>query len=347
MLDRLRRSEDDGFTLVELLVVMLITGIVLAMVGTMFANIARLTNWSGTNRNVNGQSALAIDAIRSVVRVAAQIPNPSAANGLDPAICLAGDSVFKVTAYSNTDAKAATPVLVQFQLRSGYLWQTRYPQTPSGAGCAGFSSTPTSDTRIAGPFDANATPKFFTYISSSNAVLTLGAGTTNPTVLNTIVLVRVSATTADSDSTGAASTNLVQSSIGMPNVNIDVASSISIPTIPPPTQTPSATPSPSKSSTSTPTTSPSSSPPSSSTPSASPTGSGSGSGSGTGNGTATPRPTGSGGSGTPHPTGGTGGGTSTTSSTPKPTTTTSTPKPTTSSPKPTSSTSSSPPTVFQ
>lgn len=300
---------DDGFTMVELLVTMLITGIVLAMMGIFFANIARLTTWSGNDRAATGQAALALDAVRAVVRVAAD--NPTTATNTDPAVLAATPTSLTLTAYSNTSISATQPTKVTFTVNStGTLIQTRQAAVLTTDGYWAFTGAVTTTT-IASGFSVSPSTPFFTYVNASGAVLNATTGLT-VAQRKTVTFIRVTTTLDTPGPSGGADPIVVTSSIGMPNVSRDVAATISVPNLPTPTQTPVPTPTPTRSLTVTPT--PSVTPtPTTGASGGSGTGTGGGSGGGTGTGTATPTTgTGTGGSGQP-----TGGGSGTT--TPAPT----------------------------
>jgi prepilin-type N-terminal cleavage/methylation domain-containing protein len=300
MLARPTRS-DDGFTMVELLVTMLITGIVLALLGTFFANISRLTSWSGKDRDATGQAALALDAVRAVVRVATD--NPTSATTTDPAVVSGTGTSLSILAYSNTSASASAPMQVTFSLDStGTLVEKRQLSTLSSSGYYVFNGAVTTSD-IASGFSLTAATPFFTFLDASGKAL---SATTGLTAANRakVTFIRVTTTLTPATTGGADDPVIVTSSIGMPNLTRDVAATISVPNLPTPTATPTPTPTPTAAST---------------TPPAS-----------------TPAPTSSGsGSASPTPTTSTGGSSSPT--TPKPSAT-ATPVPTTTTtapPKPT------------
>jgi prepilin-type N-terminal cleavage/methylation domain-containing protein len=324
-LRNLRSNPDDGFSLVELLVAMLITGIVLAMAGAFFVNISRLTSWSGKDREATGQAALALDAIRAIVRVAAD--NPTSATNTDPAILIAKPSQLTLTAFSNTSVATAAPSKVTLAIdASGYLVVTRQSGTQGSDGYWTFSPTSTSS-RVAGPFSLTPATSFFTYLNTAGAVMSSPSGL-SLAQRKTITFVRSTTTVDSTNAGGAADPVVVTTSIGMPNLQRDVSATISIPDIPTPTATPvyttpAVTPTPSRTTTS-------ASPTPTTGSGGSGTGTGSGSGSGSGSGTSTPT-TGTGGGGT----GSTGGGSGTSTPTPSRSTSTPTPTPTRTTTSPT------------
>ena len=325
-LRNLRSNADDGFTLIELIVTMVITAIILTMAGAFFVNISRLTSWSGADRDATGQSALALDAVRSIVRVA--VNNPTSATNTDPAILVAKPTQVQLTAYSNTSSTATAPTRILLAIdASGYLTVRRDPGTESTDGYWSFT-TSTTTTRIAGPFSLSPTTPFFTYLDTTGKVMSSAAGLTL-NQRNTITFVRVTTTVDETNSGGQPDPVIVTSSIGMPNVQRDVSSTISIPDIPTPSATPVyTTPAVTATPTPTPTKTTASATPSPTPTTGSGTGTGTGSGSGSGSGTGTATPTGGTGGGTGG-TGGGGSGSSTPSATATPTkTATPTPTPT-------------------
>ena len=55
-------GDDSGFTLIELMVVMLLTSLVLAMAGAFFVNVAKATATARATRDAMGQTSLAVNA---------------------------------------------------------------------------------------------------------------------------------------------------------------------------------------------------------------------------------------------------------------------------------------------
>ncbi|GAA2751380.1 type II secretion system protein [Amnibacterium kyonggiense] len=327
-LDRLRqgRSGEDGFTLVELLVTMLITGIVLSMIGVFFANISRLTSWSGKDRDATGQAALALDAVRAVVRVATNVPKSTTETYW--AIQYGTPTQLQIIAYSNTSVSDSAPVLVTFNLGSdGTFTEQRQAATMSPlTGFYAFNGSVTKTTIANGFVASGAETPFFQYLDQSFKPLNASPKLSDADRQNNVTLIRVTTTLDPTTAGGPDGKVIVTSSIGMPNLDRDVVATASVPNLPTPTETPTPTPTVTKSS-SAPAASPT--PTTGASSGGSGTGTGTGSGPGTGPGTSTPT-TGTGGGGT----GSTGGGSGTStpapsSSSPKPTATaTPTPKPT-------------------
>ncbi|MGN6742083.1 MAG: PulJ/GspJ family protein [Amnibacterium sp.] len=286
---RPRTTETDGgYSLVELLVAMMVTGVVLAICGTFFANVARLTAAANTSRIATGQAALAIDAISAVVRVAAD--NPTSSTNTDPAVVSGSPTSLTVTAWTNTDPTNPVPSQVTFTLGAdGYLTATTIAGVASN-GYFGFTGAVTTH-RVAGPFVTSGAAPFFSYIDNTGALLLLSGGTLSVDQRNAVTFISVTPTVAHTDAAGQNDPVVVSSAIGMPNLarsvdgatalqQVMIPSSVSSPsaapapaqTTTPPTATPSPTPTDTPTATATPTPTatqtPTSSPTSTSTPSA-------------------------------------------------------------------------------
>ncbi|WP_147392014.1 PulJ/GspJ family protein [Amnibacterium setariae] len=333
-------GRDSGFTIIELLVTMVVTGIVLAMMGTFFANISRLTNWSGNDRNATGQAAIAMDAIRATIRTAAKTSDTPAG----AAIQYGSATRVSLIAYSDVTNPGSNPVLVTYCLQDGVLSENRQlgssqdPSTkvwsfPSRSLAYTGDCSKTSDWQVvATGFSTTGASPFFAYLNTASRPIAMSG---QPPQLadadrrDNVTFVQVVATLDSTTTSGSGRPVIVSSAIGMPGVKRDVDPTATVPNLPTPTETPTPTPTiPRATATSAPSTPTSSSPSPTTSGGGSGTGTGTGSGSGTGPGTSSPG-AGSGGTGG---TAGGGSGTSTpapTKSTPKPTaTTTTTPTPT-------------------
>jgi prepilin-type N-terminal cleavage/methylation domain-containing protein len=262
---RARRTErpDAGFTMVELLVTMLITGIVLAMLGTFFANISRLTSWSGKDRDATGQAALALDAIRAVVRVATD--NPTSATNTDVAIVAGSQTSLTINAYSNAAVTASAPVQVTFAVDpAGTLTEKRQLSTLSATGYYQFTGA-VSTRVVARGFVLNGQTPFFGFVDTSGNLLPAATGL-NAGDRAKVTFIRVTTTLAPTTTNGPDGVVIITSSIGMPNLTRDVSASVSVPNLPTPTQTPTPTPTPTNVVTTPATTTPTTTTPTTTTP---------------------------------------------------------------------------------
>jgi hypothetical protein len=216
------------------MVAMMITGIVLAICGTFFANVAKLTAASNSSRDATGQAALALDAIGSVVRVAAD--NATSATTTAPAVVAGTAASLTVTAWTDTDSADPAPSLVTFSIGAdGYLTRT----TISGVAVDGYYifTGALSSKRIGGPFVTVGAAPFFSYLDNTGTLLPLG-GQLSTTQRTAVTFVGVTATVAHRDAAGESDPVVVTSAIGMPNLDRDVSGGSTIQQVPIPITTP-------------------------------------------------------------------------------------------------------------
>lgn len=220
-------ADESGFTLVELLVAMLLTGMVMAMAGTFFVNVARSTAASRATRDAMGQTSLAVNAIRNTVTMASD--NATSATATMPAVNAGTATSLTVTSYSNTVGTVPAPSLVTFALdASGYLTETRQAGVVASTGFWVFSGTSTSR-RVAGPFMLGSGTPFFSYVDSSGAVITPGGSGLATAELPRVAFVRVTAKVAGKNLSGASDPVVTTTSIGLTNVLRNVDPSVALP----------------------------------------------------------------------------------------------------------------------
>jgi hypothetical protein len=109
------RTDDSGLSLAELLVSGLLTIAIMAMIGTMFIQTAKITvNSTQTSKSNNVTSNIA-NEITSVLRVATKWPK-SGQEIPDPALVEAGKETLTIYSLSNTDPTTLAPVRVKFSI---------------------------------------------------------------------------------------------------------------------------------------------------------------------------------------------------------------------------------------
>ncbi|MDP3208198.1 MAG: prepilin-type N-terminal cleavage/methylation domain-containing protein, partial [Rhodoglobus sp.] len=108
-----RATDDSGVSITELLVTIMISGIVLAAVGTMFINIALVTNNSNRTIERNGIATNIMDSVTNVIRTAS---NNAIATSVDPDPALVVATANSLTIYSfvNTNPTLPAPTKVRF-----------------------------------------------------------------------------------------------------------------------------------------------------------------------------------------------------------------------------------------
>lgn len=214
---RARAQADEGFSLTELLVTIMIMGIVMTIVGSMFINVARITANSNSTTTKSSVAANLMDAMSKVIRTAAN--NPVAGQDLaDPAIVAA--TANSVTLYSFVDTSALTPkpTKVRFSIDAkGNVVEERWAAATSTQGYWSFPGSPTIRT-LGGPV-ITTTTSLFTYFDASNAVITVGTAGMSATDRKRVASIRVTITIANSLTTGDDAI-VIDNTIGMPNLGL-------------------------------------------------------------------------------------------------------------------------------
>lgn len=161
---------DEGLTLTELLVAMMITALALAIFGGFFVNIATATSGARSSREATGVAANAIDEIGRVVRAAAS--NPVLNSDTTPAVAAGTAGTLTVIAYVDTSAAAPSPTQVGFALNSaGALVETRISGVSSN-GYWVFTGATTTRT-IAVPRKTGDLQVAFAYNDQDGAPITI------------------------------------------------------------------------------------------------------------------------------------------------------------------------------
>jgi Tfp pilus assembly protein PilW len=120
---RRMREDDSGLSLTELLVSGLLTVAIMAMIGTMFIQTAKITANSTQTSKSNNVAANIANEMTSAIRVATTVAR-SGATTPDPAILDGSRETLTIYALSNTDAAAPAPVRIKFTI-------TPKPGTPA------------------------------------------------------------------------------------------------------------------------------------------------------------------------------------------------------------------------
>ncbi len=215
---RLAGPRDAGVSLTELIVTVMVTGVIAAIVSTMFLNVALATNNSTATITRNGIATNAMDAVSTVIRTAAVLP-VSTSTDPDPAIVAGtGNSL---TLYSFVNANPALPAPSKVAYRfdtNGTLFQDTWTATQS-SGYWVFTGAVSTRT-IAGPLVMpTGTDPMFVYLDDTGTVLTPGTNGLTASQRAQVAAIRLTVQVANSPTTGASNIVLVNT-IVMPNVAI-------------------------------------------------------------------------------------------------------------------------------
>ena len=130
-LDKTARSSDAGLSLVEMLVAMMLSGIVLAMVGTLFVSVAKGTTDSNHTRDAATVAGNIANEVSKTIRFAVQ-NRVEGQTALDPAIVEGSATTLTLLSLADTDASAPAPARVRFSLQGQQLVQERWNAAASG-----------------------------------------------------------------------------------------------------------------------------------------------------------------------------------------------------------------------
>jgi prepilin-type N-terminal cleavage/methylation domain-containing protein len=116
---RLRRrlADDSGVSLIELMIVMLLSGLVLAMIMQFYVTVARSTTDSDGTRNSTAEASNIMNVVSTSVRAAVDIPvdPPDPANPPPPAAAVRAGTLNDLTITTYTDAGPSFPVPLQIR----------------------------------------------------------------------------------------------------------------------------------------------------------------------------------------------------------------------------------------
>lgn len=205
----------------ELIVVMMVTAIVLAAVGTFFTNIAIVT----TNANAaTSRTNVAANIMNEMSKVIRTSSNNAVAgdDDPDPAIVSATASALTVYSYVDTSPTAPAPSKVTFRIdANGVVFEDRIKGTLSGSYYVFTGATTTRN--LGGPIVAK---NLFTYIDTGNKTVTIGSAGLTELQRNSVASIQVEITIANNSTTGgtapdAAKGNspiILSNTVGMPNL---------------------------------------------------------------------------------------------------------------------------------
>jgi hypothetical protein len=223
LLRRLRRNQ-SGISMTELLVASTLTLLVMAMVGTMFVQVTRITTASNDTQNYNGLASNAANELSAVLRVATTLAKSNVATP-DPAIVSGTRSSLTIYSLSNTSATNPAPVKVTFDLDStGKITETRC----GGVSTNGFWTFTTCSSTSSRSFGrgillpTGTSDQLFTYRDVNGQPILIGTGslTAAQRALVASITVTIRVQSAES-STGAV---LVSNTVVLRNLGLDSGS---------------------------------------------------------------------------------------------------------------------------
>lgn len=216
---RLNGAAEDGLSLVELLVAMMLTSIVLALVGTMFVNVALATSASNATTQRSSAAANTMNELVKVVRQGAN--NAVSGQTVDPALVSASSTALTLYSFVDTSPTAPAPTKVAFRMDGTNLVEDRWTATnPSGY----WVFTGSASTKVIGSgVVTNGTDPLFAYLGADGKAV--GSAGTALTVdqRKLVTSVQITVTIANQTRAGA-SPIIIKNTVGMPNLTTSGAS---------------------------------------------------------------------------------------------------------------------------
>lgn len=210
---RLDPASDSGVSLVELIVTMMVTGVVLAIVGSMFVNIAFATSTSNATNTRTAISGNIMNEMSKVIRLAAN----NAVSGSDdpePAIVTGTATALTVYAYVDTSPTDPKPSKVTFRVdSSGTVFEDRIVGTLSGSYYVFTGATTTRS--LGGPI---VPAELFAYLDVSNKAVTPGSTGLTLAQRDQVASVKVTVVMDNTSRAGSSDPVRVVNTIGMPNL---------------------------------------------------------------------------------------------------------------------------------
>ena len=218
------RTHDAGLSLIELLVAMLLLGVFMTMISSLYLSASRSLGQAKLLTANTRQASNGMNEVARVIRAATE--NPVSGHPLpDPALVEATPEAVTLYAYVNLGMTTQQPVKIRLALDvDRRLVETRWAATALGGGYFGFSGAPESSRIIAetvAPASSDpADPVLFGFRDAAGGLL-LGAGSDGTLLTSTELRSVASITvnlTVQASRTDARSAVTLQNTVGMPNV---------------------------------------------------------------------------------------------------------------------------------
>lgn len=227
MIARLRRLRDEcgneqGMTLLELVVAMAVSSILIALVVSMFTTASRTVNDQEAAIENSRLASVAMNEVTRIMRAGTEIPvSGSAAN--TPVFAFAGSE--RIVMHSFIDAASATdpaPLRVEFSRNAdNELVETRWDAYHVYGTYWSFRTTSTYSRTIARSLlPPESSRPLFTYFTKDNVALTPASGASLTTAqIRNIAAVQITMQVQGDDS-GRVDPIVVQNLVGLPNLGV-------------------------------------------------------------------------------------------------------------------------------
>lgn len=199
---------DAGVSLVELLIVMLLSGLVLTIAASMFVNVARITVDTGDERESTAHAANIMDVVSTDIRASTNLF--SGATTTFAVLAATRDSMTIIT-YTDAGPSFGSPYQIRFRMSAGRLVEDRW--NPSAAAFP-RTSAPTAS-RVLGEQVLNT--RLFRYFDSTGAEIAAPGSGMTATDRARVASIEVTLEVVAPDSTRSV---VLVNNVGMPNMQV-------------------------------------------------------------------------------------------------------------------------------
>jgi hypothetical protein len=217
---RTRLVGDAGVSLVEMIVVMMLSMIVMTIAGTMFVTVAQQTVASEGARRSTGDASNIMNAVSTTIRASVRNAVENSATP-DPSIVKGTAMAVTVISYTDAGPSFETPLQLRYTIDpDGRLVEDRWnPNIIHGYAVFPDVSAPPNGTRILGNVVVNAANEpLFRYFKSTGEELFPTASGLSLIDRGQVVSVRIHIKVRAIDSDQVVE---LYNDIGMPNMNLD------------------------------------------------------------------------------------------------------------------------------
>ncbi|MCU1525668.1 MAG: hypothetical protein JWO18_2562 [Microbacteriaceae bacterium] len=205
-----RARSDDGVTLIELIVVIVVFGILSSMVLGLFVSANKSVATTSSTSQKTQAAANVMNELSRVIR--SGTPNPITGGTQDPVFLSASAQSLSMYSYVDANAVSTTPFLVQFSIDSatGQVLEKRWPASVGATGLFSFNTTAQPSLTRTLPGRILSTSSLFTYLDVNGNALTVGTNAAQRALVRSVTV------TVSLQSASAAVT--LQNTVGIPNV---------------------------------------------------------------------------------------------------------------------------------
>ena len=215
-LRRAARRHDEGVTLPELIVTMMLLAIVTTLVMTFVIAMSRTFTRDREQSDSANVGSVGMNEVSRVIRSATELRTTAGGSTAEPAIIEAGPNTLTLYSYIDSGTATVKPMKVQFLIDGQRrLVEKRWVATNTSSPWS-FGSTASSTRTVARSIPTTA-GALFTYLDKNSVVLPFSSGLLSATNRQNVAAVDVRLT-VQSDLTQRADPVELRSTVGIPNL---------------------------------------------------------------------------------------------------------------------------------